>query len=102
MSHAEFMAVVDRMTNRFKEITKERPKRQDFEMRNGECHLGWVHFEREQMHAEINSYRREHGFEEVPFEKVMLVETTASGHVDYATKWPLYCAELATGRWRGA
>ena len=57
------------------------------------CTLWHVH-EVNAMTAEVNRLRLQLGKEPVALEAVYRVETQACGHVDYARKFSLYCAEL--------
>lgn len=57
----------------------------------------WVAFERSLMHELTNKFRAETGLEPVDGDRIMWAERQASGHVDYATKFALYCAEIAVG-----
>ena len=83
---------------------KERPQRQDFLPDPHDTHAnpGWVLFERQTMHDAINAERTTRGLGPIPITEVVRVERCASGHIDYQRKFALYCAELATGEWRGA
>lgn len=54
----------------------------------------WHVHEVNAMTAEINRLRLKQGKEAIPLEAVYRVETQACGHVDYARKFALYCAEL--------
>lgn len=58
---------------------------------------GWVTYEAEQMLALVNDFRNEAGLAPVTLERVLHIEQSASGHVDYAEKYALRCAFLALG-----
>lgn len=58
---------------------------------------GWLVFERETMHEAVNAWRAEHNLPPVDISSIVRVERQASGHVDYAVKFSLYCAEIAEG-----
>lgn len=47
------------------------------------------------MHEAVNVVRLERGRPPVSIDIVRACDTAASGHVDYAIKFALYCAELA-------
>ncbi|EPD84161.1 hypothetical protein HMPREF1529_02201 [Microbacterium sp. oral taxon 186 str. F0373] len=47
------------------------------------------------MLAEVNDIRRSTGADPVTAEQIKNAERPAIGHSDYATKFALYCAELA-------
>ena len=54
----------------------------------------WIAHERETMHRETNRLRAELGKDAIELHQVMTVEELARGHIDYASKFALYCAEL--------
>lgn len=64
--------------------------------RDGET-LRWIVETQLAMHAETNRLRGLHGLEPISLEAIERVETMAVGHSDYASKFALYCAELAVG-----
>ncbi|MCK2245405.1 MULTISPECIES: hypothetical protein [unclassified Crossiella] len=66
------------------------------ETSNGTQTLEWVLFEREVMLAAINRARAETGRAPVRIEEVVRAEEQAIGHVDYAMKFSLYCADLVS------
>lgn len=55
----------------------------------------WVLYERDNMHAAVNRTRASNGLPPCDLAAVKRVETMACGHIDYALKFALYCAELA-------
>ncbi len=59
--------------------------------------LEWVAFERQAMLTAVNIERHTRGLPPATMAQIIRVENNAAGHVDYATKYPLYCAELALG-----
>jgi hypothetical protein len=97
---SEKRTVMDQMMAVFRKAAAERDKRP--EMVSDPCDddwrtPAWVVFEREQLHAAINVERLRHGLPTVDLKMVDRVERLASGHVDYASKYTLYCAEMALG-----
>lgn len=76
----------------FSRAVDSRPVRQDFDPASGE--LGWVLHERAVMHGTVNRIRAERGLPPVPVEDVERVERSAVGHIDYAHKFVLRCADL--------
>lgn len=80
--HREFEAVLSK-------AQKERDKRAP------EGPGGWIMFERLAMFDYVNLYRCSQGAPIIAIKQVEQVETVACGHVDYATKFALYCTELA-------
>jgi hypothetical protein len=99
----EFLQLIDRFKETFALAAKERPARQtrvkttDWKGRPDE-EIGWVVFEREVMHKLVNEIRVKRGLSEIGISEVQKVETWACGHVDYAQKYAIYCAELALGK----
>lgn len=72
------------------DTAKERSKRSGIV--DGE--IGWVLHERAVMFAEVNKKRQEQGKNEAEMEKFLLWEACCVGHVDYAHKFAMRCAEL--------
>ncbi len=97
----ERLALLDKFEQVFAEAAKERPKRDTFvpapEGAYQTTELGWVAFERQVMFEAVNLERRVRGLPQVTLRQVIRVENQACGHVDYAHKYALYCAELAMG-----
>jgi phosphopantetheine adenylyltransferase len=85
------LALRDQFLNILTAAQGERPAREY--VTDGE--LGWVIYERETMHRAVNEARAERGLAPVPLAAVERVESLASGHSDYSSKFALYCAELA-------
>src|SRR5690606_24330197 len=54
----------------------------------------WNTYEMLTMLKEVNVYRRSRGWQLASYGDIKRVETMAAGHVDYTTKFALYCAEL--------
>lgn len=91
-------ALGERMERAFQDAASERERRQDFvTLPDGRQELGWVIHERLAMWAEVNQARAERGLNPVLIEKITRAENLAAGHVDYATKFPFYCAEVVLG-----
>ena len=57
----------------------------------------WIETERQVMLKIVNEERRKRRRPLLTLEDIERVERTAEGHVDYAHKFALYCAELAEG-----
>lgn len=73
----------------------ERSQREDLVvMPNGDREPGWVLHERTVMHDEVNRLRAEAGRGDRPILDILGAERAASGHIDYAAKFALGCAEL--------
>ena len=90
-----FRSALDQLKTAFARAAEERDLRPDFDPVTQE--LGWVLFEREVMTATTNRIRAERGLSAVEPEAVLRAEWGASGHIDYASKYALGCAELTIG-----
>jgi hypothetical protein len=65
--------------------------------KKGEVELEWMEFERQTMLKAVNVAREGRGLPPVTEDDVIRADRMAAGHIDYALKFPLYCAELALG-----
>lgn len=74
--------------------SKERSNKMNWVGPDHSKELEWVIFEREQMWKAVNNERTKLNKLPVALSEIKRVETTALGHVDYAKKFSLYCAEL--------
>lgn len=93
MSHHQFIdAARPQIEAAFSRAAAERGARNDFDLVTGE--LGWVLHERAVMHGTVNRLRGERGLAPVPVSDIEAVERSAQGHIDYAAKFVLRCAEL--------
>lgn len=93
-----WLATRDRFRAVLRATMGERRQRDDVvTLPDGSRELGWVLFERQQMFATVNQVRAEQGLPPVGMAAVERVEQMAVGHVDYFTKFALYCTELALG-----
>ncbi len=93
----EKLALKEQMLAAFQKAAQERPKRREF-IKVGTSSLpAWVVYEREQMLIAVNQERAERGLPPVDLRSVALADRCASGHVDYASKYALYCTEIALG-----
>lgn len=54
----------------------------------------WLDHERNAMLEEVNLQRSIRGKIHISLDELIRIETNASGHVDYSSKFALYCAEL--------
>lgn len=98
----EKLSLLNAMRVVFDKATKERKKRQAFvtdpcETRFTHTVPEYVLYERATMLAAVNEERARRGFSPVDEKAIDRVERLACGHVDYASKYPLYCAEIALG-----
>lgn len=87
MSATDHSALLERFRAALRKATDERAKR---------LPGAWMRYEREAMLAEVNEVRGELGLPPATVEQVMRCDQMATGHVDWAMKFPLYCMELAT------
>ncbi|OZB79884.1 hypothetical protein [Microbacterium sp. 13-71-7] len=76
----------------FSAAAEHRSEREHFDAATGE--LGWVLYERDVMHDAVNRLRARLGRGPVTEDDVLRVERSASGHIDYAQKFALGCADL--------
>lgn len=63
-------------------------------LKDGQWQPYWHDFEKMVMWKEVNRCRMSMGLEPVEFHRIARAEQMASGHVDYTSKFALYCAEL--------
>jgi hypothetical protein len=89
------LALRDAMLQVLERAQKQRPKRQATVQVDGRGELGWVTFERHQMYDAVLRARAQFGKAPIPLSHIKRVEDMACGHVDYSSKFALYCAELA-------
>ena len=82
----------DQLHLAFQRAAAERSKRSDFDPETGE--LLWIIHERSVMHGTVNRIRAERGLGPVPLSDIEVVERSAQGHIDYAAKFVLRCADL--------
>lgn len=79
-----------------REAAKERDQRPDRVETPEGPEMEWALHERRTMLAWVNQYRADHGLpDEITEAEVTRVERQAAGHIDYAEKFALYCADLA-------
>jgi hypothetical protein len=86
----------------FDKAAKERKVRGEFvkdplETRFSWTVPAWVLFERAALHKAVNEERARRNLPPVDIKAIDRVERLATGHVDYATKYTLYCTEIALG-----
>jgi hypothetical protein len=82
-----------RLQGRFTELASERGKRMEHNGRE----LAWQRHELLGMLAAVNNERAALGRPPVDIRVIELADQLACGHVDYADKWPWYCAEIVFG-----
>lgn len=87
----------DKFLKILKSASMERPKLSTWVKTNDEHVPEWVLFERSKMVEAVNEERRNRGLSILPVEAIRRQERAAVGHSDYASKYALYCAQLALG-----
>lgn len=100
VSMSEKHDLLSQMRGVFDKATKERKKRQEMvedPLDPGWKTFGWILFEREQMHKAVNAERARRGLMAADVKFIARADRLASGHSDYFSKYPLYCAEIALG-----
>lgn len=86
MNHTALLACRDAI---FSALTAEMNNRRD------NPGLRWIHSERMAVLNAANDWAVKHNGHTVSLDDVIRVESSASGHVDYASKFALHVAELA-------
>ena len=97
---SEKFSVLASMKSVFDAAAKERKKRQEMVTDPTDPAwpvFGWILFERERMHAAVNAERARRGLSPADVKLIVRADRLASGHSDYASKYPLYCTEIALG-----
>lgn len=97
MTGREHSAMLDskqRLSDHFQDLAAQRDRRQQA-LSTGE--LAWQRFEILGMLSAVNNERDALGKPPVDADAVGLADRQACGHVDYATKFPFYCAEIVYG-----
>lgn len=87
------LQLTDQLHRVLREAAQQRDLRGDLDPATGE--LGWVLFERQQMLGAVNRAREAAGRALVTEDQVRVAAMTATGHIDYAQKFALRCADLA-------
>lgn len=59
--------------------------------------LDWIDVELDVMHHAVNCERSKHGLPDLDRTVIVRASALAAGHSNYASKFALYCAELALG-----
>jgi hypothetical protein len=92
---AQKLAYKDRLVAVLVEAGKKRSLRQNIVNTPHGPELGWAQYEREVMFEETNRLRAEQGHVLGDFARIERFDRLAAGHVDWAEKFSLYCAEYA-------
>jgi hypothetical protein len=87
----------DRFRNVLLEAAKQRGKRPDAIHTEFGPEWEWMRFERESMLTAVNKERQRRNLPPATADQVQTANIQAGGHVDYAAKFALYCAEIAMG-----
>jgi hypothetical protein len=94
-AHRDRGALHDRFRATLARAAEHRGQRPDFiALPSGRHEIGWVLYERACMRAEVNQARAERGKPPADVDVIERAENHAAGHVDYASKFALYCAEI--------
>lgn len=56
--------------------------------------IGWIAYERAVMFEMVNRIRADEGRWPLEIDEIKAAERAATGHIDYASKWARYCADL--------
>jgi hypothetical protein len=75
-------------------LIKEQERRADNDEILENYEIAWQRDERDTMYQAVNLLREKLGKRALELHDIMQVESTASGHIDYSSKFALYCAEL--------
>lgn len=86
--------VRDRLLAELTAAAKERHLREDVVSTPHGPEATYVEYERTRMLTLVNAERDARGRGPLDMARVAAAERLASGHVDYAAKYALYCAEL--------
>ena len=95
--HEQMRDTAALLGDRFTELAAERdkPVRQEYTADGTE--LRWQRYELLGMLAAVNNERAALGKPPVDLAAIRLADGQACGHVDYARKFPWYCAEIVHG-----
>lgn len=96
--HRDRRAVHERLVTELTDAAKQRDRRQYLVNGPTGYEPGWVRYERGRMLAVVNDERAKRGLQPVAWTAVAGAESAAAGHVDYVTKYALYCAELVVDK----
>lgn len=96
--HHDRRAVHERLVAELTDAATQRHHREDLVNGPTGYEPGWVRYERGRMLAVVNDERSKRGLQPVAWTMVARAESAAAGHVDYVTKYALYCAELVVDK----
>lgn len=87
----------DRFRDVLLDAASQRNKRQNaIETKYG-AEMEWMRFERQTMLTAVNEERRRRNLPPAHADDIQNANSQAGGHIDYADKFALYCAEIAMG-----
>jgi len=95
--HSAMLDTKDRLAQRFQELAAHRANPRMQELAADSRTLRWQRHEILGMLAAVNNERDALGKPPVDASAIELADRQACGHVDYATKFPFYCAEIVHG-----
>ena len=90
----EWQKLIEKFRQTLSDAQKLRPQKQKWVT---DSELEWMIYERNVMFQLTNQEREKRGLNPVSIVDIKRCENSASGHVDYTSKFGLYCAELAVG-----
>jgi hypothetical protein len=93
----ELRQLRDRFRDLLEKISRERPQRTSLVKTASEMKPAWEVYELNQMFGAVSRERDGRRLPPVKRSGVEQAMDQASGHVDYANKVALYCAEIALG-----
>lgn len=90
----EYRGLIDHFRKTLRSAAAERPFRRGTVTTDDGIEMEWVLHERQVMLDAVNTQRRQRGLSPVPLAHVVRAESSACGHVDYAVKFAIGCADL--------
>lgn len=98
MSAEERRQLRDRFRDVLLEAATQRGRREQIvQSPDGLFEAAWAEYERDQLLLAVNAERSRRGLPATTRDDIRHADRQAAGHVDYADKISLYCAEIAMG-----
>lgn len=97
MSGNDRRAIRDKFLDVLLTAAEERGQRENLVDTDDGPECAWVLYERERMLTAVNTERASRKLPPADLDTVKRLERQAAGHIDYAKKFALHCAELAIG-----
>ena len=92
----KYQRLIDHFRTTIRDAARERPRHTGTVTTTMGPELEWVVIERQVMLDAFNSERDNRGLVPIPLSLVVGAESSACGHIDYATKFAIGCAGLVT------